>query len=247
MKTRLRAFVKKHLPAAFAGYRFLKRHYQARRLRRMTVEEVFTDYFHKKRWGGQKTVSGVGSDPEQTIAVRRELPRLLSQLGVKSLLDIPCGDFTWMSGVPLDGISYTGADIVTELVEENRRRYLKPNVRFVRLDLIHDPLPRTDLVLCRDCLIHLSTEDVLGALRNIHASGSEYLLTTTFPSRDRNVDIATGQWRPLNLEQRPFCLPKPLLLINEESTEEDGEYRDKSLGLWRVDGIQPALDRQNGP
>jgi hypothetical protein len=35
---------------------------------------------------------------------------------VKSLLDIPCGDFHWMRRVNLQGLSYVGADIVRELI-----------------------------------------------------------------------------------------------------------------------------------
>ena len=40
-----------------------------------------------------------------------------------SLLDAPCGDFNWMRHVPLGGVSYTGADVVPELIARNRRDY----------------------------------------------------------------------------------------------------------------------------
>jgi hypothetical protein len=38
------------------------------------------------------------------------------------LLDIPCGDFNWMKLLNL-GVDYIGADIVGELIAENRRRF----------------------------------------------------------------------------------------------------------------------------
>jgi hypothetical protein len=49
--------------------------------------------------------------------------------------------------------------------------------------------------------------------------------------------MATGEWQPLNLEQEPFCLPPPIKLIAEGCTEVDGQYSDKSLGLWKVSDL----------
>jgi hypothetical protein len=46
-------------------------------------------------------------------------------------------------------------------------------------DLTRDPLPKVDLVLCRDCLVHLSFDDIYESLDNLRRSGSMLLLTTT--------------------------------------------------------------------
>ena len=73
-----------------------------------------------------------------------------------------------------------------------------------------DRLPAADLVLCRDCLPHFSLRDARRALENIVASGSTFLLTTTFTDRQANQDIRTGDFRALNLERAPFALPSPL-------------------------------------
>lgn len=80
--------------------------------------------------------------------------------------------------------------------------------------------------------MHLCLADAQAALENIRASGSTYLLTTTFPGR-RNSEIATGQWRPINLEAEPFEFPPPLQLFNEGCVEPPG-YSDKSMGLWHI-------------
>lgn len=37
---------------------------------------------------------------------------MLKKYSIKSILDIPCGDFSWMKKIELDGIEYIGADIV---------------------------------------------------------------------------------------------------------------------------------------
>ncbi len=105
-----------------------------------------------------------------------------------------------MKNVDLSGIKYIGGDIVEELVTQNVKEYERKSRRFKKLNLINDELPKVDLVFCRDCLVHLSFDEIFRSLGNIFKSDSKYLLTTTFPEKAKNYDIATGQWRALNLE-----------------------------------------------
>lgn len=194
--------------------------------------ETFRQIHAQNHWGSPASVSGPGSSSEQTSALQRELPVLLARLGVRTLLDLPCGDANWISTIPLPGIAYLGADLVPEVVEKNRTAY--PDRQFTVLDLTRDPLPSADLILCRDCLVHLSFADIDRALANIRASGITWLLTTTFPDQRDNQDIVTGDWRPINLTRPPFNLPQPEFVLNEQCTENDGRFTDKSLGLWRM-------------
>jgi hypothetical protein len=91
-----------------------------------------------------------------------------------------------------------------------------------------------DVIFCRDALVHFSFSDVFRALDNIISSNSTYLITTTFVDRNKNTDILTGQWRPLNLQAHPFDFPAPIATIDERCTEGDGSWGDKSLGVWRI-------------
>ncbi len=207
------------------------------------VDKVFQQIYENARWRvaeRQESVSGPGSSLEQTRHITASLPPLLEKYGVGSVLDIPCGDFNWMRQLDWSRISYTGADVVEDLVRENRARYRADRIDFVRLDLTVDRLPRVDLVLCRDCLVHFSYSDIGRALAQLRASGSRYLLTTTFPLEEANKDIITGGWRLINLGRPPFRFPPPLELINERCTEADGLFADKSLGLWSIQEL-PAL------
>jgi SAM-dependent methyltransferase len=201
----------------------------------LSADDVFSLIYAKKIWGSAESRSGSGSTLNETVTLRRDLLALLHQLKVTSLLDIPCGDFNWMSSVELGNMHYVGADIVPELVAKTALRYAKENRGFLCLDLITDPLPKTDVIFCRDCLVHLPNREVLKALSNIRASGSTYLLTTTFPDRDVNDDIPLGYWRPINLERPPFSLPPPIASLHEGNPEPG--FADKSLGVWRITEI----------
>jgi hypothetical protein len=201
------------------------------------AEAVFHEIYDRNAWGDPDSVSGKGSNLQQTAVVREMLPAIIAEFAVHSILDLPCGDFHWMSAVDLGGASYLGGDIVPELVDRVAREYGGPGRSFQQMNLLTDALPRVDLLLRRDCLVHFRYADVWRALAQIRTSGSGLLLTTTFPSLSRNHDIDTGDWRPLNLQVKPFCFPSPLGLINEQCTEENGRFADKSLALWRIDQL----------
>src|SRR5271166_1903390 len=129
--------------------------------------DVFTDIFKNKLWGSSESVSGTGSQLSQTRHLRAELPLLLRELNIKSILDLPCGDFNWMKLVELGGITYIGGDIVSDIVERNRKLYETRNRKFEHIDIISSSLPETDAVLCRDCLVHFPHADIFAALKNI--------------------------------------------------------------------------------
>ena len=199
----------------------------------VTAKQEFTRIYETNHWRVGETRSGPGSTLVATEALRRELPAFLQALGVKTLLDAPCGDYHWFPAMQLQLDHYIGVDIVEPLITANQA-FANRRTSFQCLDIRVDPLPKVDLILCRDALVHMSYHDIQATLRNFVLSGSTYVLMTTFP-KYLNEDLRGNQiWRPLNLELPPFKLPKPLLFLNEECREDDGKYDDKGLGLWKL-------------
>ena len=194
-------------------------------------------------WGAAGSVSGLGSEDIATAAIREALPLLVRRLGVRSLLDAPCGDAGWIGRVKLDA-DYTGVDIVPSLVAANNRRVAGGELagRFLVADITRDALPRADLILCRDCLVHLSFQNIARVTARFRESGAQYLLVTTFPEWQDNCDCEDGDWRALNMTKAPFAWPAPRALIDERCEEGDGGWRDKSLGLWRLDELPDRAD-----
>jgi len=204
------------------------------------VEQVFNLIYKKNYWKGKDSISGIGSSEQQTQIVRRELDKIIQREDVQSILDLPCGDFFWMSKINLKDVNYIGGDIVNELIEINNKKFARSGLTFKKINIVEDELPSMDLIFCRDCLVHFSFEDIFAALENICNSGSKYLLTTTFTERDTNENILTGLWRPLNLLKPPFNFPSPIFLFNEKCTEE-GNYYDKSMGFWKIDDLKKLI------
>ncbi|MEX0929834.1 MAG: hypothetical protein WD266_12765 [Balneolales bacterium] len=200
-------------------------------------EDAFQHIYKTNHWKGPESISGRGSGQDETRELQSELPGLLKKLGVRKLLDAPCGEFGWMGKVAMPGIAYTGADIVPELVSFNQQNVSGKDRCFINLDITRDSLPVADLLFCRDCLVHLCFGDIQNFFHNLKESSITYVMTTTFTDCHSNEDIVTGDWRILNLEMNPFNLPPPAMLINERCTEGDGKFKDKCMGLWRVEDI----------
>lgn len=198
--------------------------------------DIFLDIYNTNFWRDQESRSGTGSSIIKTRRLADNLPELFKQFDIKSILDLPCGDYNWMRIVDLTTIDYTGADLVPEIVKDNRIKY--PEVNFIELDIIDGEIPYADLVLIRDCLVHFPNQLVFKSLYNICLSDCKYVLTTTFPEHLNTIDIEMGKWRPLNLEAEPFNLPKPRFIINEGLV---GDAYDKSMALWTVEDIKNSL------
>jgi SAM-dependent methyltransferase len=200
----------------------------------MSDSAIFADIYKKKIWHNYGSVSGDGSTSEMTNVLVEKLSILLKKYKIKSILDIPCGDFSWMNNVEMDGIKYIGADIVPELIENNSVKFAnRKNCEFRTIDLCSDSLPEVDMIFCRDCLVHLSNKNIFRALENIQKSRAKYIMLTTFPDHNSNFNMLTGAWRPINFEKKPFNLPAPLEILNENFTLRNARFTDKSMGLWR--------------
>jgi hypothetical protein len=235
----MKAFLKKIVPVRWLNYyRSITVSKDKSQFYGKDPKSTFTEIYHSNLWKGVESLSGPGSDTSQTQMIIVELEKLIRDYEIKSIVDVPCGDFNWMNRLDLTGIQYFGGDIVNELIERNKITYHdKFNVKFEVIDIIKDELPKADLLICRDCLVHLSYKDIFKALANIKKSNSTYLLATSFPNHPINYDITTGDWRTLNLESPPFNFPKPIRIINENCTESNGEYKDKSLFMWEIKNL----------
>ena len=223
-----------------ALYGFVKKVYYAGSkvlLNKPQHEIVFNKIYRTNAWGDPDTYSGAGSNTTNTAVIREKLPLLLKELGVRTILEIPCGDFFWMKDLPLDVDRYIGADIVRDIIAANKKKFECPGKIFIVLDILSDSLPTVDLILCRDCLAHFSHNTIKRALTNMKKSNSRYVLTSTYTSRNENPDISTGSFRPLNLQIAPFRFPAPITVFNEQCMYGNGVYFDKSLGLWEIKNI----------
>jgi len=175
------------------------------------AKAAFTDIYVNRKWDSRDvendSVSGPGSSLSHTVNIRAELPRLFETFGITKVFDAPCGDLNWMSRVleQCPDIEYTGGDIVDALIESNKAKYGdKLGANFITIDIVNDPLPDAELMICRECLFHLSNADIKSFFNNFLASNIAALLMTSDLDREPNFDIETGGFRRANFFSAPW-------------------------------------------
>lgn len=196
------------------------------------LKERFTEVYHYNLWGDRETRSGSGSrrDSSSVADTLRALEMAVERFAIRSIADIPCGDFNWI-GTFLDqhpDVSYVGYDIVEPLIAGNRKK--NPRYEFRLLDITASVPPRADLILCKDLLNHLPNEDVHKALANFAASGSQFLLASNnFGYKNSEIFWNWGsESRHLDITTPPFNYAAPV-------------WTKKGLGLWQLSDFSRAV------
>lgn len=203
-------------------------HYLRWRLK--SRQAVFEEVYTAQSWCSEESGSGTGSELRATGNVRERLPELLTRIGADSILDAPCGDWNWMQHMTLPVKNYYGIDIVPHVIEANRAQFADERRQFDVADLTRDRLPRADVILCRDCLVHVSFQDTAKILDNFRSTGATWLLINTYPEIRQNRNQFTGgRWRRLNFRLPPFEFPEPLEMLSD-----GGDVDPSQLALWRL-------------
>ena len=207
------------------------------------ADAVFEKIYDTNFWGDGESQSGPGSTLNYTRPLRAHLPSLLSSLGVKSLLDAPCGDLNWVKHCNLSELdSYHGWDLVlNEAAQKNavQMRMRLPHTIIEPNDMLEAELPSVDAWLCRDVLFHLSNDQVLRLLKKFAKSDISYLLTTHFKFLEENgVDINPGGFRFVDPTLPPYCLGLPKVVIPDFVAPFPPRY----LGVWCREDVQRMLD-----
>lgn len=180
--------------------------------------------------GLPETECGAGSTLANTETVREWLPRVLRQIEAKLLLDIPCGDFNWMSRTDLSMVDYLGCDndkrhIYAAMGKHSPPKFRPRSTTFMRADLFTSKLFEADVILCRDFFQHLPLPRVVEALERIQDTGARYMIATSHGNETNQGIGMEGDFSPVNLMVPPFNLPFPL-----DEVEDCGRI----LGLWRL-------------
>tara|TARA_R110002167_G_scaffold89203_1_gene240634 strand:- start:9909 stop:10535 length:627 start_codon:yes stop_codon:yes gene_type:complete len=193
----------------------------------------FENIYKGNLWGGRQSRSGSGSDLEETSSVSKGIVDFIKENKVMSVLDIPCGDMNWMKGVlhQLDEeVTYIGADIVKDAVTGNIGKFKSwegCEVSFEVMDLTADNLPKVDLIIARDCLGHLSEENILKSMQNIYKAEPKFFAATNWPTAGKST-VSDAGWMPINM--RYYRDVSKLQFVDSVDEYFDG----KKLTFWKT-------------
>lgn len=179
------------------------------------MDSIFDNIYINKIWNANiKSIplSGPGSD----ITITKELMEYLDNLkGISSVLDIGCGDLTWIRKTKFFNKKYIGIDISSYIVNENKKRH--PTINFHCINAINGKLFDADLFICRDVMFHLNREDNLNLLKNISKYKFKYIILTSCNNDINKFSIDNkDRYCSINLEIEPFNFKNFEHTINEK-------------------------------
>ena len=222
----------------------------------MSYKEVFSGIYENYGFGSTESRSGPGSTLEETKLLREEIKRVVFEKGIKSVVDIPCGDFHWMKEIVFNFDYYTGGDIVEAAVKTNNERYGNSRIKFIHFDIVNDEIPEGDLLIVRDVIGHFPIEDGIKIIDNILKSKCKYLLSTTWAKKTedswtncgptdvhrQNEGVNYGRFYPVNLMAQPFNFPAADIFLEENVRVDNFDNGNrKTLALWDLDKVREHL------
>lgn len=174
--------------------------------------DIFERIYQSGGW------NGVGSGPGSLPQANQQYIALLQHLiqgtpGIRSILDIGCGDWQIMRHVDLRGKRYLGVDVAPSVIEANRQSFAREGIEFRVLNACREEFPAADLILLKDVLPHLPIAQVQTLLSRIAGRCRWALLVNDHTEQNGAQDIRLGEWRPINVLRPPYDFPGATLAI----------------------------------
>lgn len=165
------------------------------------LRDRFQSIYKNNTWNGG---SGPGSSPSSTIEYRAFLERFIFENNIKSVTDLGCGDWQFSRFINWSNVTYTGVDVVPELVAANNSNFAAPNISFRTLENPNS-LPGGDLLIAKEVLQHLPNDMITAYITHISRIYKFSLITNSVPLSDaNNHEIELGGFRPLRIQAPPF-------------------------------------------
>ncbi len=211
---------------------------------RLHRREVFNNrFFWDHRYAEHADLgSGLGSRELPLLYKRQMLRQALSEFKPESILDVGCGDQE--VAVELPDEAYLGVDLSPVVIERNRLRF--PNRRFAAADFATLSLPKRDLTICFDVLIHADSPELYRKIvGRLVASTAHHGIVSGFEAPPEVKSDITFFHEPLSAT---------LMSAGATKLRRLGEYRDTVVWCFSVDsgeghgpaGAQEASDVRQG-
>jgi SAM-dependent methyltransferase len=170
--------------------------------RDVTHAAIFDHVYAKQKW---LKGSGPGSYAETTEKYRAFLQDFIATRGVKSVVDVGCGDWQFSQLIDWSSVDYLGID-VSSIALGHAQNFATDRIRFTQGDARTMVLPRADLLIMKDVLQHWTNAEI-AALIPKFAQFRYCLITNGFVDGAMpalNLDKSAGSYRPVDLAKPPF-------------------------------------------
>jgi len=175
-------------------------------------KQTFENIYKNNIWNNNNPsvpLSGPGSSLENTKECSKILNEYIYAKNCESVLDLGCGDLTWISKTNFfndRNIKYTGVDVVEFLIKMHSTNY--PKNTFYCKDIVeyHD-VEFASLIIIRDVIFHLKNNEILAIFNNIKNKFNYIAITSC--KNNVNTDMF-NRWKfaEKNIHLEPFNISR---------------------------------------
>lgn len=196
------------------------------------MQKTFTEIYENKIWGDNQNPYYCGSSGGgSSLDFNKDnyipfLRKFIKENGIKSVVDLGCGDF--ICGETIYGdldVKYTGCDVYRKIIEHNSKKYQQSNQKytFVHLDFYNakETISGGDMCIIKDVLQHWPSENIYRFLDYIVESKKfKYILICNCSNQDKDdTQINIGDFRHLSCDYLPLKKYAPVKLLNYHTKE----------------------------
>jgi hypothetical protein len=198
-------------------------------------KKKFSIIYYTGYWKNYKysSLSGAGSNIKKNSIFLKKLSAFIKNKKIRSVTDIPCGDFSWFKKLTLSNINYLGGDIVPDLIKRNKIKYRSKFNKFIILNIKTDRIPDSDFLIIRDLFIHFNDKEIFQSLNNIKKFKFKFIGITSHMNSSNTLSPLLGDnFRPINLTIPPFNLKKPDYIIQDYNSKISKKL-NKQMIIWK--------------
>lgn len=174
---------------------------------------------------------GPGSIGEFAKHKQRAVMRFWRLTQSRSVLDIGCGDLSWMAPAIPQFDSYTGIDINPAFVDKNQNLIAEQSWSHCRVyegDVVLEAceIPQAHLVVFFEVAIHLLEEELISAINNILRSKPTFLAVLQKNQSSKRLRGKT-RWENIRFDSLPELAGRPII---DRVRYDYGEYQLFQIG-----------------
>jgi FkbM family methyltransferase len=183
-------------------------------------KSIFENIYEYKIWNNSNPnipLSGPGSSLENTKEYSNLLNKFIYDNKCKSVLDLGCGDLTWIPKTEFfndNDIKYTGVDIVESLITSHLIKF--PEKHFLCKDITsYNYFNKVDIIIIRDVIFHLKNNDILSIFDNIK-NKFQFIIITSCNNHVNTDNFNKWHFTEKNILIKPFNKLENFLIKIEE-------------------------------
>ena len=196
------------------------------------MEASFSKIYEKNIWGGG---SGTGSKmTRNNLKYIEILQGIINKYEITTICDVGCGDWVFSQNIDFGKREYLGIDCVSSVIEKDKERFEKDNIKFEHKIIGDDYIPEGyDLIIIKDVIQHWTDEDIMKYFSQIlekntyvfSTNGYKFMRDPSKNSLDERDISNQYRYHPVSVEKYP-------LLEFKDYIKERQTYHAKEMVLF---------------